>query len=127
MKLTEDRLNGVLKKSLDNIYVILADESILIEEKLRKKFMLKLNRKVLQEKLQKKNLDSVEDYSKDQNIIKNFNDPVKKDSHLRILYGNLAPEGAVAKISGKEGTLFKGKAKPYDSEEQAMKAIMEGR
>ncbi len=73
------------------------------------------------------NLDSVEDYSKDQNIIKNFNDPVKKDSHLRILYGNLAPEGAVAKISGKEGTLFKGKAKPYDSEEQAMKAIMEGK
>ena len=73
------------------------------------------------------NLDSVKAYSKDQNIIKNFNDPVKKDSHLRILYGNLAPEGAVAKISGKEGTLFKGKAKPYDSEEQAMKAIMEGK
>ena len=73
------------------------------------------------------NLDSVKEYSKDQNIIKNFNDPVKKDSHLRILYGNLAPEGAVAKISGKEGTLFKGKAKPYDSEEQAMKAIMEGK
>ena len=72
------------------------------------------------------NLASVKDYSKDQNIIKNFNDPVKKDSHLRILYGNLAPEGAVAKISGKEGTLFKGRAKPYDSEEQAMKAIMEG-
>ena len=72
------------------------------------------------------NLDSVKAYSKDQNIIKNFNDPVKKDSHLRILYGNLAPEGAVAKISGKESTLFKGKAKPYDSEEQAMKAIMEG-
>ncbi len=72
------------------------------------------------------NLDSVKAYTKDQNIIKNFNDPVKKDSHLRILYGNLAPEGAVAKISGKEGTLFKGKAKPYDSEEEAMKAIMEG-
>ncbi len=73
------------------------------------------------------NLDLVQAYSEDQNIIKNFNDPVKKDSHLRILYGNLAPEGAVAKISGKEGTFFKGKAKPYDSEEQAMKAIMEGK
>jgi len=72
------------------------------------------------------NLDSVKAYSKDQKIIKNFNDPVKKDSHLRILYGNLAPEGAVAKISGKEGTLFKGNAKPYNSEEEAMKAIMEG-
>ena len=72
------------------------------------------------------NLDSIKAYSKGQNIIRNFNDPVKKDSHLRILYGNLAPEGAVAKISGKEGTSFKGKAKPYDSEEQAMKAIMEG-
>jgi len=72
------------------------------------------------------NLDSVKGYSKDQKIIKELSNPIKKDSHIRILYGNLAPEGAVAKISGKEGTLFKGKAKPYNSEEQAMKAIMEG-
>ena len=72
------------------------------------------------------NLNSVKEYPQDQKIIKEFNSPVKKDSHLRILYGNLAPEGAVAKISGKEGSSFKGIAKPFDSEEKAMKAIMEG-
>ena len=93
----------------------------LLEEGLLHGDVLTVTGKTLQE-----NLDSVKAYSKDQNIIKKFNDPVKKDSHLRILYGNLAPEGAVAKISGKEGNLFKGKAKPYNSEEEAMKAIMEG-
>ena len=72
------------------------------------------------------NLNSVKEYPQDQKIIKEFNSPIRKDSHLRILYGNLAPEGAVAKISGKEGTSFRGKAKPFDSEEKAMKAIMEG-
>jgi dihydroxy-acid dehydratase len=72
------------------------------------------------------NLNSVKEYPQDQKIIKEFNSPLKKDSHLRILYGNLAPEGAVAKISGKEGASFRGKAKPFDSEEKAMKAIMEG-
>jgi len=71
-------------------------------------------------------LNSVKEYPQDQKIIKEFNSPLKKDSHLRILYGNLAPEGAVAKISGKEGTSFRVKAKPFDSEEKAMKAIMEG-
>ena len=53
--------------------------------------------------------------------------PIKKDGHLVVLYGNLAPEGAVAKISGKEGLSFTGKAKVYDSEEKAMKAILGGR
>ncbi len=72
------------------------------------------------------NLDLVKEYPQDQKIIKELRDPIKKDSHLRILYGNLAPEGAVAKISGKEGTSFIGRAKPYDSEEIAMKAIMDG-
>ena len=51
-------------------------------------------------------------------------DPIKPDSHLRILYGNLSPEGAVAKISGKEGLRFEGKAKVYDSEESAMAGIL---
>tara|TARA_B100001123_G_scaffold68546_1_gene76588 strand:- start:2978 stop:4642 length:1665 start_codon:yes stop_codon:yes gene_type:complete len=74
----------------------------------------------------KENLDSFKEYPQNQKIIKEFSNPLKKDSHLRILYGNLAPEGAVAKISGKEGTFFKGKAKPFDSEEKAMKAIMDG-
>ena len=50
------------------------------------------------------NLASVGDYPNNQDIIKSFSSPIKKESHLEILYGNLAPEGAVAKISGKEGS-----------------------
>ena len=70
------------------------------------------------------NLEFVQDYPSDQKIIRDFDNPIKQSSHLEILYGNLAPEGAVAKISGKEGTLFKGNAKVFDSEELAMKAIL---
>ena len=72
------------------------------------------------------NLIDSKDYPEGQKIVKEFNNPIKKDSHLRILYGNLAPEGAVAKISGKEGLKFKGKAKVFDSEEIAMEGIMKG-
>ena len=70
------------------------------------------------------NLSDTKNYPKDQEIVKEFDDPIKKDSHLRILYGNLAPEGSVAKISGKEGLTFEGKARVFDSEETAMQAIM---
>ena len=70
------------------------------------------------------NLSDTKNYPKDQEIVKEFDDPIKKDSHLRILYGNLAPEGAVAKISGKEGLKFEGKARVFDSEETAMQGIM---
>ena len=70
------------------------------------------------------NLSDTKNYPKDQEIVKEFDDPIKKDSHLRILYGNLAPEGAVAKISGKEGLKFDGKARVFDSEETAMQVIM---
>jgi dihydroxy-acid dehydratase len=66
-------------------------------------------------------------YPEGQQIIRPLSDPIKKDSHLRILYGNLAPGGAVAKITGKEGELFTGKAKVFDSEDEAMKAILDGR
>ena len=72
------------------------------------------------------NLEDVKDYPPGQEIVRSITNPIKKDSHLKILYGNLAPEGAVAKISGKEGTFFKGSAKPFDSEEDAMEAIMRG-
>ena len=72
------------------------------------------------------NLQEVDGYPEGQDIIRSLRDPIKKESHLKILYGNLAPEGSVAKISGKEGNKFKGKAKPFDSEEEAMKAIMKG-
>ena len=70
------------------------------------------------------NLLEYEDYPDDQKIVSNFDDPIKPDSHLRILYGNLAPQGAVAKISGKEGLRFEGKAKVYNSEEDAMEGIL---
>ena len=70
------------------------------------------------------NLDSYDYYPKDQDIVKETKTPIKADSHLRVLYGNLAPQGAVAKISGKEGLSFQGKAKVYDSEESAMEGIL---
>jgi dihydroxy-acid dehydratase len=65
-------------------------------------------------------------YPEGQEVIRPLSNPIKKDSHLRILYGNLAPGGSVAKITGKEGTTFTGRAKVYDSEGLAMKAILGG-
>lgn len=65
-------------------------------------------------------------YPEDQKVILPLDKPKKKDSHLRILYGNLASEGSVAKISGNEGTLFTGSARCFDSEEDSMKAILAG-
>jgi dihydroxy-acid dehydratase len=71
------------------------------------------------------NLQEVSPYRDNQKIILPLSRPVKDSSHLRILYGNLAPEGAVAKITGKEGTLFTGNAKVFNSEEEGMAAILE--
>ena len=67
------------------------------------------------------------EYPEDQDIIRPLDNPIKKDSHLRILYGNLAPEGAVAKITGKEGDSFTGSARVFDCEEDAMTAILDGK
>src|SRR5690606_28542031 len=72
------------------------------------------------------NLKDVKPYPANQQIIRPLNDPIKKDSHLVVLYGNLAPEGAVAKITGKEGLRFEGKARVFNSEELAMHAILDG-
>jgi dihydroxy-acid dehydratase len=72
------------------------------------------------------NLAHVQPYPRHQQIIRPLHDPIKKSSHLVILYGNLAPGGAVAKITGKEGTHFEGTARVYDSEEQALKRILDG-
>ena len=73
-----------------------------------------------------KNLADVADYPADQKIIRPLSNPIKKDSHLVILRGNLAPEGAVAKITGHEGLTFTGKARCFHGEEAAMAAIMDG-
>tara|TARA_B110000483_G_scaffold141911_1_gene169562 strand:+ start:149323 stop:150990 length:1668 start_codon:yes stop_codon:yes gene_type:complete len=72
------------------------------------------------------NLADVEPYAEGQDIIRALEDPIKADSHLRILRGNLAPEGAVAKVTGKEGTKFTGSAKVYESEHQSYQAILAG-
>ena len=71
------------------------------------------------------NLDT--SYPEGQEIIRPLDNPIKKDSHLRILYGNLAPGGAVAKITGKEGNSFTGSACVFDCEEDAMAAILDGK
>lgn len=72
------------------------------------------------------NLADVEDYPAGQDVVRDFSDPVKSDSHLAVLYGNLAPGGAVAKITGKEGLLFEGKARVFHSEEESLQAILDG-
>ena len=63
-------------------------------------------------------------YPKGQTVVRGFDKPIKKDGHLVVLYGNLAPEGAVAKISGKEGLAFTGTARVFEGEEKAMSAIL---
>ena len=73
------------------------------------------------------NLRDVKDYPADQQIVRSLDQPIKKDSHLVILGGNLAPDGAVAKISGKEGESFTGTARVFDREEDALAAILAGR
>jgi len=75
----------------------------------------------------KENLKGVGSYPKGQDIVHSLKKPIKKDSHIVILRGNLALEGAVAKISGHEGNTFTGKAIVFNSEEESLKAILAGR
>lgn len=71
------------------------------------------------------NLADVKDYPDGQDIVRDFENPVKPESHLVVLRGNVAPGGAVAKISGKEGLRFEGRARIFHSEEGALKAILD--
>ncbi|MFT6865376.1 MAG: dihydroxy-acid dehydratase [Cyclobacteriaceae bacterium] len=71
------------------------------------------------------NLELIDDLKKGQNVIYSFDKPIKKTGHLQILYGNLAPDGAVAKITGKEGEVFEGPARIYEDEFAAIKGIGE--
>jgi|TARA_R100001509_G_scaffold163166_2_gene136849 dihydroxy-acid dehydratase len=73
------------------------------------------------------NLAGVAPYPESQDIIRAFDNPIKRNSHLMILRGNLAPEGAVAKITGKEGLRFQGTARVFHSEEESLQAILDGR
>ncbi len=72
------------------------------------------------------NLEEMPDLDADQKVVMPISNPIKSTGHLQILYGNLASEGAVAKITGKEGTRFSGPAKVYDSEEETLKGIENG-
>jgi dihydroxy-acid dehydratase len=72
------------------------------------------------------NLANTGMYLAGQDIVRPLSDPLKKDSHLVVLYGNVAPEGAVAKITGKEGLKFSGRARVFEGEERATQAILEG-
>jgi dihydroxy-acid dehydratase len=74
----------------------------------------------------KENLDSISEMPKDQDIIMPLSKPIKVTGHLQMLYGNLALEGSVAKITGKEGDKFEGVAKVYDSEAALNKGIEAG-
>ncbi len=73
------------------------------------------------------NLNGVTDYPAGQEVMRDFAQPIKKTSHLVVLRGNLAPDGAVAKITGKEGERFTGRALVFDREEAALDAILNGR
>ena len=78
-------------------------------------------------KIMAENLKKAPKYPKGQPVIRGFDNPIKKDGHLVILYGNLAKTGAVAKITGKEGLSFTGKAICYESEEKALAGILSGK
>jgi dihydroxy-acid dehydratase len=73
------------------------------------------------------NLRQVGPYPDGQHIVRPMSDPIKKNSHLVVLYGNLAPEGAVAKITGKEGLKFVGSARVFNSEEASLQGILDGK
>ncbi len=71
----------------------------------------------------RENVKDVPGLKEGQPIVRPFSDPIKKTGHIQILKGNLAPEGSVAKITGKEGLRFSGPAKVYDSEEEMLHAL----
>jgi len=75
----------------------------------------------------KENLEKAPMYMSGQDIVRPLSAPLKKESHLVVLYGNLAPEGAVAKVTGKEGERFEGRARVFEGEERATEAILAGR
>ncbi len=94
---------------------------MLLDEKLLHGDCLTVTGKTLAE-----NLKKVRAYPRNQEIVRPFSNPIKSESHLVVLKGNLAPDGAVAKISGKEGLLFSGKAIVFENEQHALKAILDG-
>ncbi|MEX0661352.1 MAG: dihydroxy-acid dehydratase [Balneolaceae bacterium] len=98
-----------------------AVQKLLLEEGLLDGSCMTVTGKTLEE-----NVADLPGLLEEQNVIHPVSDPIKKTGHLQILYGNLAEEGSVAKITGKEGTKFSGTAKVYNSEEESLKGIQGG-
>ncbi|MEX0994702.1 MAG: dihydroxy-acid dehydratase, partial [Balneolaceae bacterium] len=112
------------KYVMEDLYLVggvPAVQKLLIEEGYLYGDCLTVTGKTLEE-----NIENVPGLFEEQHVIHHPSDPIKKTGHLQVLYGNLAPEGSVAKITGKEGLVFTGTAKVYDSEEESLTAIREG-
>jgi len=108
-------------EDLYNVGGVPAVQKLLLREGFLDGSCLTVTGKTLEE-----NLEGLPDLLEGQNIVHPISDPIKKSGHIDILYGNLSPEGAVAKITGKEGEQFSGPAKVYDSEEESLAAIQGG-
>lgn len=108
-------------EDLYNVGGVPAVQKMLLEEGMLNGDCVTVTGKTLAE-----NLEEVPGLFEEQNVIHPVSDPIKKTGHLQILYGNLAPEGAVAKITGKEGMRFEGSARVFESEEESLEAIQKG-
>lgn len=108
-------------EDLYNVGGVPAVQKLLLKEGFLDGSCLTVTGKTLEE-----NLEDLPGLLEEQTIIHPISDPIKKTGHIDILYGNLSPEGAVAKITGKEGEQFSGPAKVFDSEEESLKAIEGG-
>lgn len=75
----------------------------------------------------RENLEAFPDLPADQDVIMKLSQPIKKNGHIQILFGNIAPEGSVAKVTGKEGLKFEGAAKVFNSEEECNAALLSGK
>ncbi|MEX0769718.1 MAG: dihydroxy-acid dehydratase, partial [Balneolaceae bacterium] len=113
------------KYVMEDLYLaggVPAVQKLLLEEGYLSGDCLTVTGKTLEE-----NIEDLPGLFEEQNVIHSTSDPIKKTGHLQVLYGNLAPEGSVAKITGKEGLVFTGTAKVFDSEEDSLTAIREGK
>lgn len=108
-------------EDLYNVGGVPAVQKLLFEEGLLHEGCMTVTGKTLEE-----NVADLPGLLEEQNVIQPVSNPVKKTGHLQILYGNLSPEGSVAKITGKEGTTFKGTARVFESEEDALQGIRGG-
>src|SRR5690625_3520872 len=109
-------------EDLYNVGGVPAVQKLLIREGFLHGDCMTITGKTLEE-----NVQDIPELFEEQKVIMPVSDPIKKTGHLEVLYGNLAPEGSVGKITGKEGTHFSGPAKVYNSEEESLEAIESGK